>query len=106
MTAPIPRRQTDAVCQRRISKRLRGSAERSWEKGTFYAPASFDELLGCYSKAALVDALWCACQLGTNESTEEITIRAAREMQIALRTRGDRVRPALVATAALPLDGD
>jgi len=76
------------------------------KKGTFYAPASFDELLGCYSKAALVDALWCACQLGTNESTEEITIRAAREMQIALRTRGDRVRPALVATAALPLDGD
>ena len=69
------------------------------KKGPLCASGKFDELIGCYSKAALVDALWCACQLGTDESKEEITTKAAREMQAALNLRGDRVRPALVAAA-------
>lgn len=76
------------------------------KKGPLCCSDEFDAMIGCYSKAALVDALWCACQLGTNESSEEITIRAAREMEIALNTRGDRVRPALVAAAGRRIEGD
>ena len=74
--------------------------------GPLFASGEFDELIGCYSKAALVDALWCACQLGTDESREEITTKAAREMLIALNLRDDRVRPALVAAAVRRIDSD
>jgi hypothetical protein len=76
------------------------------KKGPLFASGEFDELIGCYSKAALVDALWCACQLGTDESREEITTKAAREMLIALNLRDDRVRPALVAAAVRRIDSD
>jgi hypothetical protein len=76
------------------------------KKGPEMASDEFDALIGVYSKSALVDALWCACQLGTDESKEEITTKAAREMQIALNLRGDRVRPALVAAAVRRIDSD
>jgi|TARA_R110000824_G_scaffold41944_1_gene124183 hypothetical protein len=75
------------------------------KKGPLCASTEFDALIGSYSKAALVDALWCACQLGA-DTHEEITTRGAREMRIALRMRGDRVRPELVAIAERHRDGD
>jgi hypothetical protein len=76
------------------------------KKGPEMASGEFDAIIGCYSKAALVDALWCACQLGTDESAEQITTRAAREIRIALDLRGDRVRPELVAAASRRTDSD
>jgi hypothetical protein len=76
------------------------------KKGPQMASEDFDAMIGCYSKAALIDALWCACALGTDESFEQITTKAAREMKIALNTRGDRVRPELVAASVRRIDSD
>ena len=36
------------------------------KKGPQMASEDFDAMIGCYSKAALIDALWCACALGTD----------------------------------------
>jgi hypothetical protein len=62
------------------------------------------------SKAALIDALWCACQLGTDESEEQILSRMARESKLAIDARGDkpssRTRAALDTLANLYVDGD
>jgi hypothetical protein len=91
MTAPI-QKETDMAIRRK--------------KGTFCAPNSFDALISCYSKAALIDALWCACQLGTDGSYEEITTLAARELRIALQTRRDRVYQELVTVADRRIDND
>lgn len=66
----------------------------------------FAALIGKASKAALVDALWNACHLGTDESTEQITTKAARELRIALDARCDRVPVILRNRAAWPIDSD
>ncbi len=70
------------------------------------APAEFVRLLNVASKAALLDALWCSCQLGTDESAEQITTKAARELKIALDMRGDRVPSELAAAAERRIDSD
>lgn len=69
---------------------------------TFEFAVVFDGI----SKAALIDALWCACQLGTDESDEQIFAQAARNAQIALRDRGDRCPQAIAIAAAQRIDSD
>lgn len=66
----------------------------------------FRRLVSPVSKAALVDALWYACQLGTNDTDAEYTIRAAREIVHALRDRGDRVPADLQRVSVRPLTDD
>jgi len=63
-------------------------------------------MLSTVSKQALIDALWCACQLGTDESSEQITTQAARNLEIALRERGDRIPPIVTETAARWITSD
>ncbi len=55
------------------------------KKPSTVAATEFASLFNQMSKAALIDSLWCACALGTNESDEEITTQAARNAEIALR---------------------
>lgn len=76
------------------------------KKPPMMAAESFVEMFAGVSRAALVDALWCACQLGTDETTEEITTQAARNVQIALRHRDDVIRAAISRAAAGRLDSD
>lgn len=66
----------------------------------------FGALFAQVSKAALIDALWCACQLGTDDSDAQITAKAAREVLIALDSRGDRRPGGLVEAAAVWIDSD
>lgn len=75
-------------------------------KGVLMAPESFAQMFAQVSKAALIDALWCASQLGTNETEEEITTKAAREVRIALQNRGDVTSRAINAAAEAPLESD
>jgi hypothetical protein len=70
------------------------------------ASPAFALLCGRVSKAALVDALWCACQLGTDESREQITAQAARNLEIALDARDDRVPRAITTAAQGRIDSD
>ena len=62
----------------------------------------FDKL----SKAALIDALWCACQLGTNETAEEIEAQAARNAKCALAMRGDKLPKGIAEFARRTIDSD
>jgi hypothetical protein len=73
---------------------------------TRMASAAFAELFAPVSKAALVDALWCACQLGTDDSPEQYLTNAARNVVIALRERGDRVPPSIQRAADLTIESD
>src|SRR5262245_55024754 len=66
----------------------------------------FTILLGECSKVALIDALWCACQLGTDESEQEITAPAARNVVIALELRGDRIPKGMREAASVHIDSD
>lgn len=66
----------------------------------------FARVFGSLSKQALIDTLWCACQLGTDESAEQITTQAARNAGIALERRGDRVPKEIVDAGADMLDSD
>jgi hypothetical protein len=68
--------------------------------------AEFAALFAQVSKAALIDALWCACQLGTDETREQITAKAAREVIIALDARGDRHPRGLDDWAKTRIDSD
>ena len=80
-------------------------------RGSFKKPAlmcthEFRMLFDQLSKAALIDALWCACQLGTDESAEQITTQAARNAQLALSARGDRKLPSVDEWATRRIDSD
>lgn len=59
-----------------------------------------------FSKAAILDALWCACQLGTDETTEQITTQAARNVVVALDHRGDYVPTFTRGLAERRIDAD
>lgn len=76
------------------------------KKPALMASGEFDAMAGSISKAALVDALWCACQLGTDESADEIATQAARNIEIALRERGDKIPRDVAGFAAKPLSSD
>lgn len=76
------------------------------KKPALVASDAFTKLLDQLSKAALIDALWCACQLGTNDSEEEITIQAARNAVAALRMRSDRIPKDIAACAEDLLESD
>jgi hypothetical protein len=76
------------------------------KKPALMASGEFRRALDRYSKMALLDALWCACQLGTDESSEEITTQAARNVLIALETRGDYIPNYLRKLAERHIDSD
>jgi len=76
------------------------------KKPVLVASERFSQVVGLASKAALVDALWCACQLGTDESEEQILAQAARNLRIALHLRGDRAPATVEAAADTPIDSD
>ena len=76
------------------------------KKRAVMSSREFSRLFSQISKQALVDTLWCACQLGTDESDEQITTQAARNAQIALAHRGDRVPREIAALSNLPVDSD
>jgi hypothetical protein len=67
---------------------------------------AFRRAFGAMSKAALIDALWCACQLGTDESAEQIEAQAARNAQYALVDRHDRVPQSIAEFAERRIDSD
>jgi uncharacterized protein YceH (UPF0502 family) len=69
-------------------------------------PAKFHTLFAQVSKDALIDALWCASQIGTDETTPQITAKAARELIIACNQRGDRPPTELVEAAKVRIDSD
>lgn len=79
---------------------------RGVKKPAAMASRDFALLFGKCSKQALIDALWCACQLGTDESDAGITTQAARNMIIALRERGDVIPTGMEAIAEQPIDSD
>ena len=66
----------------------------------------FGRLFSKISKAALIDVLWCASQLGTDESPEQIAAQAARNAVIALEARGDRIPADLRTISEQPIDSD
>ena len=70
------------------------------------ASQEFARLFSQLSKAALIDALWCACQLGTNESADEIATQAARNVVPAMAHRGDRVPKDIVNIVGRPIYSD
>lgn len=76
------------------------------KKPPLMASRSFRVLFDRVSKGALIDALWCACQLGTDESDEQIESQAARNVLAALEVRGDRILPAIREAAARVIDSD
>ena len=67
---------------------------------------AFAGLMDKASKAALIDALWCACQLGTDETPEQILAQGARELRAALEMRGERVSRLVRDAAAVRIDSD
>lgn len=79
---------------------------RGIKKPVLVASDAFRRLFQPLSKASLIDALWCACQLGTNESAEEIATQAARNAVIAMELREDRIPPALVEQSKRRIDSD
>ena len=70
------------------------------------SPAEFVRLLDAVSKAALIDAMWNACQLGTDESEGQITAKACRETLLALKYRGDALPMPMRVAARTPIDSD
>ncbi len=80
------------------------------KKPAAMASPEFAALMAHASKAALIDALWCACQLGTDDSPDQILIQACRNLDAALQARGDRlpakVAKAITGIADLKIDAD
>jgi hypothetical protein len=76
------------------------------KKPAVMASRDFARMFNQLSKAALIDALWCACQLGTDESPEQIASQAARNAQIALHHRGDRWPTEIITVARGRIDSD
>lgn len=70
------------------------------------APVEFSRLFNQCSKQSLIDSLWCACQLGTDESDSQITTQSARNAIIALQYRGDRVSREMRIVASKIIDSD
>jgi hypothetical protein len=70
------------------------------------ASAEFARLFNEISKQALIDSLWCACQLGTDESDGEILAQAARNAKIALHARGDRIPGDIISASKRVIDSD
>ena len=60
------------------------------KKPAMLASPHFAAMFEQLSKAALIDTLYYACQLGTDDD-EGITISAAKNAATALRDRGDRL---------------
>jgi hypothetical protein len=81
-------------------------SNRRGKKGVCMATPEFARVFDQISKAALIDALWCACQLGTNETPEEILTQAARNAVIALNQRGDRLPATMASLAHGHIDAD
>ena len=79
---------------------------RGIKKGTALCSPEFARVMDKASKAALIDALWCACALGTNETALEILAQASRNLLVALQQRGDRVWPGLNDLAHGHIDSD
>lgn len=79
---------------------------RGIKKPAVMCAPEFRTLLNQLSKAALIDTLWCACQLGTDESTPQITAQAARNAVAALRVREDRIPKDLEVAADALIDSD
>lgn len=75
-------------------------------RGPVMTTTDFDRMFSQISKSALIDALWCACQLGTNDTYEEITIQAARNVEAALRARHDRIPTDITEAAGRVLEGE
>lgn len=76
------------------------------KKGLRMASPHFDAAFSRISKAALMDALWCACQLGTDESSGQIEAQAARNASAALYARGDRIPRDIAEMAIRTIDSD
>jgi len=76
------------------------------KKPALMASEDFTREFSHVSKQALIDILWCACQLGTNETPREIEAQAARSACIVLQERGDRILPALKEWAERNIDSD
>jgi hypothetical protein len=76
------------------------------KKPAAMASAGFARMFDQLSKAALIDVLWCACQLGTDESSDEITTQAARNAIAAMAVRKDRIPKDIAAQARLRIDSD
>lgn len=76
------------------------------KKPTAMCSAEFRVAFNKLSKAALIDTLWCAAQLGTNDQPDQIAAQAARNAEIALTTRGDRIPAAIAMTAQRRIDSD
>lgn len=76
------------------------------KKPAAMASAPFARLFGKLSKQALIDALYCASQLGTNDSEPQIATQAARNAVIALIHRRDRVPGELLSQSKNRIDSD
>lgn len=70
------------------------------------ASRAFDRLFSQCSKAALIDVLWCACQLGTDETADQIATQAARNAVIALDARRDAIPREIADVAKQRIDAD
>lgn len=79
-------------------------AKRIGKKPAAMASHEFARMFSQVSKQALIDALWCASQLGTNDTIEEYIANAAKNVEIALRERGDRIPPDIAAAATMSID--
>lgn len=77
-----------------------------FKKPATVASTEFWSMFDKISKAALIDALWCACQLGTDESKEQIQTQAARNVVVALDMRGDRCPVEIKKQSELLIDSD
>ncbi len=76
------------------------------KKPPMMAPDSFARMCEQWSKAALIDVLFCACQLGTDESLDQIATQAARNAVIVCDYRQDRVPASLRECAERRIDSD
>jgi hypothetical protein len=76
------------------------------KKPAVMASPEFAAMFNQLSKQALIDSLWCACQLGTDETNQQITTQAARNAKYALHARGDRMPADIVAQAERAIESD
>ena len=79
---------------------------RGMKKPPAMCTAGFARMFNQISKAALIDALWCASQLGTNDEFEQYESQAARSVVVALTERGDRVPEDIAIAAKRRIDSD
>lgn len=63
-------------------------------------------LFGRFTKAQLLDAIYTACHLGTDESDEQIGVQMARNIQAALYDRGEHIPKWLATEAEKRIDSD